>query len=59
VSKNNWALALEDWVDCIKNKRKPFCDGRVGLGDVACVLASLKAMEEGKKVEITEDMLRV
>jgi predicted dehydrogenase len=59
VSKNNWALALEDWVDCIKNRRKPFCDGRVGLGDVACVLASLKAMEEGKKVEITEEMLRV
>ena len=59
VSKNNWALSLEDWVDCIRNKRKPFCDGRVGLADVACVLASLKAMETGTRVQITEEMLKV
>ncbi len=59
VSKNNWALSLEDWVDCIRTKRKPFCDGRVGLADVACVLASLKAMETGTKVHITDEMLTV
>jgi predicted dehydrogenase len=59
VSKNNWALSLEDWVDCIRTRRKPFCDGRVGLADTACVLASLKAMEEGKRVAITEEMMTV
>jgi predicted dehydrogenase len=59
VSKNNWALALEDWVDCIRHNRKPFCDGRIGLADTACVLAANKAMDEGKKVHLTEDMFRV
>lgn len=59
ISKNNWALALEDWVDCIRTGRKPFCDGRVGLADTACVLAANRAMEEGTKVRITEDMFRV
>jgi predicted dehydrogenase len=59
VSKNNWALALEDWVDCIRTQRKPFCDGRIGLADTACVLAANKAMEEGIRVKISEDMFRV
>jgi predicted dehydrogenase len=59
VSKNNWALALEDWVDCIRKDRKPFCDGRIGLADVACVMASLEAMAKGTKVMITDEMLKV
>lgn len=59
VSKNNWALALEDWVDCMRTKRKPFCDARIGLADTACVLAANRAMEEGTKVHFTEDMFRV
>jgi predicted dehydrogenase len=59
VSKNNWALALEDWVDCIRTNRKPFCDGRIGLADTACVLAANKAMETGTKVLLTEDMFKV
>jgi predicted dehydrogenase len=59
VSKDNWALALEDWVDCIRTGRKPFCDGRIGLADTACVLAANKAMEEGVRVRITEDMFKV
>ncbi|MFN3651586.1 MAG: Gfo/Idh/MocA family protein [Armatimonadota bacterium] len=59
TNKNNWALSLEDWVDCIRTDRKPFCDGRIGLADVGCVIASLKAMKEGTRVEITHDMLHV
>ncbi len=58
-SKNNWYLSLEDWIDCIRTNRKPFCDGRVGLVDVACVIAANKAMAEGKRVKITEDMWKV
>ncbi len=59
ISKNNWALSLEDWTDCIRRQRKPFCDGRIGLADVACVVSANKAMEEGKKVAITDDMIKV
>lgn len=59
VSKNNWALSLEDWVDCIRTNRKPFCDGRIGLADTACVIAANKAMDEGKRVVLTEDMFHV
>jgi predicted dehydrogenase len=57
--KDNWYLSLEDWVDCIRTGRKPFCDGRVGMADVACVVAANKAMEEGKKVVLTEEMFKV
>src|SRR3569833_3218765 len=56
VSKNNWALAVEDWTDCIRTHRKPFCDGRIGLVDVACVLAANKAMEQNTVVKLTPDM---
>lgn len=59
AGKTNWYLALEDWIDCIRTNRKPFCDGRIGLGDVVCVLAANKAMETGTKVYITEDMFKV
>lgn len=59
AQKNNWYLSLEDFVDCVRTGRKPFCDGRVGLADVACVIAANRAMEEGKKIAITEDMLHV
>jgi predicted dehydrogenase len=58
-SKDNWYLSLEDWVDCIRTGRKPFCDGRVGMADVACVVAANKAMEEGKRVQLTKDMFEV
>lgn len=59
VSKNNWAMALEDWVDCMRTGRKAFCDGLIGLADTACVLASLEAMEKGKRVTIGEDLFKV
>jgi len=59
AGKSNWYLALEDWVDCIRTGRKPFCDGRVGMSDVACVLAANEAMEKGTKVQITHDMFDV
>ncbi|HEU4754756.1 MAG TPA: Gfo/Idh/MocA family oxidoreductase [Armatimonadota bacterium] len=59
ISKNNWALALEDWVDCIRKNRKPFCDARIGLADTVCVLASLEAMEKGTRVHISEEMFQV
>ena len=59
VSKNNWALALEDWIDCIRTHRKPFCDGRIGLADTACVIAANKAMETGSKVHLTSEMFEV
>lgn len=58
VSKNNWALSLEDWVDCIRTGRKPFCDGRVGLADVACVVAANKAMEDGVRVKLSDEMFK-
>jgi predicted dehydrogenase len=58
-TKDNWYLSLEDWIDCIRTNRKPFCDGRVGLGDVACVLAANKAMETGRRVHLTPDMFEV
>jgi predicted dehydrogenase len=59
VSKNNWALSLEDWVDCIRTGRQPFCDGAIGLADTACVLAANRAMAEGRRIAITEEMLKV
>jgi predicted dehydrogenase len=59
VSKNNWALALEDWIDCVRTGRKPFCDGRIGLADTACVLAANRAMETGMRVAIPAEMLTV
>lgn len=59
VSKNNWALALEDWVDCVRTGRKPFCDGRIGLADTACVIAANEAMERGTRVRLTDEMFKV
>jgi len=59
AGKTNWHLALEDWVDCIRTGRQPFCDGRIGLADTACVIAANKAMETGTRVKITEDMFHV
>jgi predicted dehydrogenase len=56
VSKDSYYLELEDWIDCIRHNRKPFCDGRVGLADVVCVISANKAMEEGKTIQITEEM---
>jgi predicted dehydrogenase len=57
--KDNWYLSLEDWVDCIRTGRKPFCDGRIGMADVACVVAANKAMETGTRVKLTDDMFKV
>lgn len=59
AGKNNWHLALEDWVDCIRTGRKPFCDGRIGLADTACVIAANRAMETGTRIEMPEDMFKV
>lgn len=59
ANKDNWYLSLEDWVDCIRTHRKPFCDGRVGLSDVACVVSANEAMEKGKRIAITPEMLHV
>jgi DNA-binding transcriptional regulator YhcF (GntR family) len=58
AGKSNWHLALEDWVDCIRTGRKPFCDGRIGLADTVCVIAANEAMEKGTKVRITEEMFK-
>lgn len=52
TGKDNWFLSLEDWVDCLRTGRKPFCDGRVGLADVVCVVAANEAMEKGTRVRI-------
>jgi len=57
--KDNWYLSLEDWVDCIRTGRKPFCDGRIGMADVACVVAANRAMETGTRVKLTDDMFKV
>lgn len=57
--KDNWYLSLEDWVDCIRTNRKPFCDGMVGMADVACVLAANKAMETGTRVKLTPEMFEI
>jgi predicted dehydrogenase len=59
AGKDNWHLSLEDWVDCIRTNRKPFCDGRVGLADVVCVIAANEAMEKGIRVRIPEDAFHV
>lgn len=59
AGKDNWYLSLEDWVDCIRTNRKPFCDGRVGLADVICVLAANEAMEKGARVRIPAEAFLV
>ena len=59
TTKNDWALALEDWVDCLRTGRKPFCDGRIGLADTVCVVTSLEAMEKGSRVKISDDLYHV
>jgi len=59
AAKDNWYLSLEDWVDCIRTNRKPFCDGRVGLADVVCVLAANEAMEKGTRVAIPKEAFQV
>jgi len=59
ASKDNWYLSLEDWVDCIRTGRKPFCDGRIGMADVACVVAANEAMEKGKRVELPSSIFEV
>lgn len=59
AGKDNWYLSLEDWVDCIRTGRKPFCDGYVGMADVACVVAANKAMETGTRVKLTDDMFHL
>ncbi len=57
--KDNWYLSLEDWIDCIRTGRKPYCDGRIGMSDVACILAANEAMDTGRRVKITDEMLKV
>jgi predicted dehydrogenase len=59
VSKSSYYLEFEDWVDCIRTGRQPFCNGHIGLADTVCVLSANKAMEEGKRVTISEDMFKV
>lgn len=59
ASKDNWFLSLEDFVDCVRTGRKPFCDGRVGMADVACVVAANEAMQRGTRVLITDEMMHV
>lgn len=56
ATKDNWYLALEDWVDCIRTNRAPFCDHRIGMADVACVIAANEAMEKGKRVVIPDSV---
>jgi hypothetical protein len=59
ASKDNWYLALEDWVDCIRTNRAPFCDHRIGMADVACVIAANEAMEKGKRVVIPDSVFHI
>ena len=54
AAKNDYYLEFEDFVDCVRTGKKPFCDAEVGLAVAATVLRGKEAIEKGTKVVFSE-----
>ncbi len=50
ASKDDYFLEFEDFIDCVRTGKKPFCDAQVGLEVAATVLRGKEAIEKGTRV---------
>lgn len=55
TEKSTYQLEMEDFIDCIRTGRTPFCDGEVGLRSAVPALVANEAMEKQTRIEIPED----
>jgi predicted dehydrogenase len=55
ASKNDYFLEFEDFIDCVRTGKKPFCDAQVGLEVAATVLIGKQAIEKGQKLHFKEE----
>jgi predicted dehydrogenase len=54
VSKNAYFLEFEDFIDCVRTGKKPFCDAQAGLEVAATVLIGKQAIEKGTKIHFKD-----
>lgn len=52
--QNGFALTHHDWLESIRNSRKPVTDGWEGLRDLACAWAVLESSKAGRRVTLEE-----
>jgi predicted dehydrogenase len=55
VSKDDYFLEFEDFVDCVRTGKKPFCDAQVGLEVAATVLIGKQAIEQGTRLYFKDE----
>lgn len=55
TSKDDYFLEFEDFIDCVRTGKKPFCDAQVGLEDAATILVGKQAIEQRATVRFTEE----
>lgn len=55
TNKSTYQLELEDFIDCVRTGRTPFCSGEVGIRSAAPALVAIEAMERGRRIEIPSD----
>mgnify|MGYP000206361695 FL=1 len=59
ASKDDYFLEFEDFIACVRENRKPFCDVEVGFKDTVCILKANEAMEKGIKVTFKPEDFQV
>jgi hypothetical protein len=47
-------LACREFIDCIRNKRRPKTDEQVGWTEGVTVALGNRALEEGRRIEFSE-----
>lgn len=55
TNKSTYQLELEDFIDCVRTGRQPFCNGEVGIRSAAPALVALEAMDKQARVAIPQD----
>jgi predicted dehydrogenase len=52
-------IELQDFFDCVRNNRKPFCDVLKGRNDAVMCLSANEAMKQGKRIELPDSLYEV
>ncbi len=59
AKKDDYLLELESFFACVREGKRPDCDAREGLQSAVTCLLGDRAMDEGRTLKYSEDMLEV
>jgi predicted dehydrogenase len=54
-AKSTYQLELEDFIQCVRTGKQPFCNGEVGIRSATPALVALEAMQKQTRIAIPSD----